>query len=130
VGSWQADTPRGTDAGIAVVFVRSGTSWAMETVLVASDGAASDRFGYAVALSGDGARALVGAPWDDEPVMNAGSARVWSRTGSSWTEHATLTGSTAGAASLAGYAVALSADASRAVVGANEGDAAWLFALP
>ncbi len=51
--------------GSAYIFVRSGTSWTQQTKLVASDGAASDNFGYSVSISGDGAYAVIGAYLDD-----------------------------------------------------------------
>ena len=50
------------ERGAAYVFVRSGSSWSQQgPALVHGDDAASDAFGYSVALSGDSA--LVGAPW-------------------------------------------------------------------
>ena len=48
--------------GAAYVFVQSGTTWTEQQELTASDGAASDYFGYSVALSGT--TAIVGAPND------------------------------------------------------------------
>ena len=55
------------DAGSAYVFTRSGTVWSQQQKLTASDGAASDRFGGSVAISGD--TAIVGAFADDTPVL-------------------------------------------------------------
>jgi hypothetical protein len=64
---------------------------AEEATLLASGGAARDHFGYSVSLSADGSRALVGAPLADTAGgTNAGSARVFLRSGSSWAEEATL----------------------------------------
>ena len=45
--------------GAAYVFVRSGGAWTQQQELTASDGAASDRFGYSVSVSGD--TAVIGA---------------------------------------------------------------------
>ncbi len=42
-----------TDQGTAYVFVRSGTTWAWQTTLTNSDGAAGDWFGVAVSMAGD-----------------------------------------------------------------------------
>eukprot|EP01048_Picozoa_sp_COSAG05_P030213 COSAG05_NODE_10371_length_569_cov_0.557447_1_plen_69_part_01 len=42
-----------SDSGSAYVFVRSGTSWTQQAKLVASDAAASDRFGFAVGIADD-----------------------------------------------------------------------------
>lgn len=59
VGAYANDDARGT----AYVFVRSGGAWNEEQRLTASDGAASDLFGWSVSLDDD--RALVGAHYDD-----------------------------------------------------------------
>ena len=78
VGAHGDDTPGGTNAGSAYVFVRSGTTWTQQAQLFASDGAEGDGFGYSVALSGD--TALVGASEDDTPGgLDAGSAYVFWR---------------------------------------------------
>src|SRR5262249_12638331 len=58
------------------VFSRSGTTWSQQPRLLAPDGAASDKFGEAVAISGD--TMLVGAPFDDVGgSANQGSAHVF-----------------------------------------------------
>ena len=56
---------------------RQAEKWAWKQVakLTAEDGARSDRFGVAVALSDD--TALVGAYWDDDREGNSGSAYVF-----------------------------------------------------
>ncbi len=70
VGAWQeSSAATGVDgnqadnsaslAGAAYVFERSGTAWAQQAYLKASDTAAGDRFGEAVSLSGS--TAVVGA---------------------------------------------------------------------
>jgi hypothetical protein len=48
----QADNSAG-DSGAAYVFVRSGTDWTQQAFLKASNTGANDRFGGAVAVSGD-----------------------------------------------------------------------------
>lgn len=99
VGAYSDDTAGGLSAGSARVFVRSGTSWIEEATLLASDGAAGDRLGESVSLSADGSRALVGVPFDDTAGGgNTGSARVFVRSGTSWSEEATLLASDGAAA--------------------------------
>src|SRR5688572_12846664 len=62
-----------------------------EALLTASDAAASDAFGTAVALSVDGQFAIVGVPGDDVGAnADAGSARVFTRSGTAWLETAAL----------------------------------------
>jgi hypothetical protein len=49
-----------------------------------ADGARGDWFGRSVSVSGD--TAVVGAPSDDDNGARSGSAYVFRRTGSSWTQ--------------------------------------------
>jgi hypothetical protein len=71
----------------AYVFVRSGTTWTQQQKLTPSDGGAS-AFGWSVAISGD--TIVVGAPLDDAPETHAGSAYVFTRDGTTWTEQQKL----------------------------------------
>jgi len=85
IGSSQDNHAGGADAGSASVFVRSAGVWTWQANLFASDAAADDEFGYSVALEGD--VALIGAHMDDlDDQLYAGSAYVFERAGSVWTE--------------------------------------------
>ncbi len=88
------DDDNGNRSGSAYVFKRTGTSWAEEAKLLASDGAADDQFGYSVSTSGF--YAVVGANWDNDNGLNAGSAYLFKRSGTSWTEEAKLLASDGG----------------------------------
>ncbi|MGE0784114.1 MAG: hypothetical protein AB7S26_00400 [Sandaracinaceae bacterium] len=113
----------GGNGDSARVYVRSGTSWALEQILSGSMVTAGDRYGAGVAISGDGARAVVGAPYDDTPAgADAGSAYVFVRSGSVWTEEARLVPSLPAAGDQFGQGVAISADGSRIAVGAPRAD--------
>ncbi len=108
------------DCGSAYVFVRSGNSWTEQAKLTASDRTANDRFGQSVSVSGD--TAVVGAPFDDCAAGGGcGSAYVFVRSGSSWTEQAKLTASDAAFNDVFGWSVSVSGDT--AVVGAYQADA-------
>ena len=123
VGAYADDTARGTDAGSARVFVRTGTAWAEEATLLAPDGAEGDAFSYSVALSSDGSRALVGAYADDTARgVDAGSARVFVRTGTAWAQEATLLAPDGALDDRLGQSVALASDGGRALVGAPQDD--------
>jgi hypothetical protein len=50
-----------SDAEAAFVYVRSGVTWAFEAYIKARDTAASNKFGFDVALSADGNTLVVGA---------------------------------------------------------------------
>mgnify|MGYP000728304901 CR=1 FL=1 len=116
VGAYGDEDPNGDAAGSAYVFERSTGSWTQQAKLTPDDGDAEDLFGDAVAL--DGATALVGAPWDEDPNGDAaGSAYVFERTNGSWTQQAKLIPDDGDADDLFGDAVALDGD--RALVGAN-----------
>jgi MYXO-CTERM domain-containing protein len=85
------DHPVGEDleAGAAYVFVRSGSTWTQQAELTASDQAAHDSFGWAVALRG--ATAIAGAP-NHAPAgsAGAGAAYVFLQSGTAWTQQAEL----------------------------------------
>jgi hypothetical protein len=85
------DDDKSNDSGSAYIFHRSGSSWTRVAKLTASDGAAYDFFGGSVAISGD--YAIVGAAGDDDKGEQSGSAYVFHRSGSSWTQAAKLTAS-------------------------------------
>ena len=92
VGAYQDDVGANPNQGSASVFVRSGTAWSQQAQLIASDGAANDRFGESVAISGD--TVVVGAPNGDVGVNpNQGSAYVFVRSGTTWTQQAKLNAS-------------------------------------
>jgi uncharacterized repeat protein (TIGR01451 family) len=121
VGAFGDDTAGGSDAGSAYVFVRSGTTWSEQADLVASDGASGDEFGYSVALAGE--TALVGAHRDDTAAgADAGSAYVFVRSGTTWSEQAHLFASDGASSDLFGESVALAGET--AVVGAYIDDTA------
>ncbi|MEX2124868.1 MAG: FG-GAP repeat protein [Woeseia sp.] len=113
IGSTQDD-----DAGSAYVFTRAGTSWTEQAKLTGSEVAESDAFGLSVAVSGD--TAVIGVPFLDGAGDGSGAAYVFTRTGSDWTEEATLTASDAAENDQLGRSVAVSGDT--VVVGSTEDD--------
>lgn len=123
VGAWKDDVGTSADQGSAGVFRRSGGTWSQQAQLTASDGAADDFFGCAVALSGDGSTALVGADHGGvESNQNQGSAYVFLRSGGTWLAQQKLIATDGAADEQFGYAVALSSDGNTALVGANSDD--------
>ncbi|MGI6496309.1 MAG: FG-GAP repeat protein [Kiritimatiellia bacterium] len=78
----------------------------------------SDWFGTSVALSGD--IALVGAYADDDKGTDSGSAYVFTRDGTTWTQQAKLIADDGAKRDYFGWSVALSGDT--ALVGAYEDD--------
>ncbi len=114
VGSNQDDN-FGNDSGSAYVFSRIGGVWEQEAKLVPTDSESGDRFGSAVSM--DGNRVIVGAPWADETGNLSGSAYIFGWNGSSWSQQAKLVGSATGGSSFSGNSVALAG--TTALVGAG-----------
>ena len=110
------DDDNGTESGSAYIFTRSGGEWTEQAKLTASDGAAKNWFGNAVALDDD--TALIGSP-------NRGSAYIFTRSGEEWIEQAKLTASDGAELDLFGSAVALDGDT--ALIGSRNRGSAYVF---
>ncbi|PYK10775.1 MAG: hypothetical protein DME65_08860 [Verrucomicrobia bacterium] len=91
--------------GAVYVFERSGESWSQIQKLVATDGAAFDRFGGSVAIEGD--TALIGG-WG--AAGQRGAVWVFTRSGATWTQQARLDASDGATNDFLGQSVALSGD--------------------
>jgi hypothetical protein len=100
VGSYYADNAE-PNTGAAYVFTRSGALWTQQQKLFASDANAEDRFGVSVSVKDN--LIVVGAYGDDG---QAGSAYVFTRAGSVWSEQLKLTASDRAQDDLFGNAVA------------------------
>ncbi|MFL5330019.1 MAG: beta strand repeat-containing protein [Gemmataceae bacterium] len=108
--------------GAAYVFTRAGNVWTQQQRLVANDGSSADNFGISVALSSDGNTAIIGAWMDTVSMANQGSAYVFTRSGTLWTQQQRLTASDAGAQDYFGLSVGVSGDGNTAIVGAYADD--------
>jgi hypothetical protein len=103
VGATRDDVGAGSQ-GSAYVFTRSGTTWTQQAQLIATEGAAGDDFGWSVALDGD--TVLVGAPYA-EVEGSFGTAFVFTRSGTTWTQQAYLIPSGVVVVGYFGWSVAL-----------------------
>jgi cysteine-rich repeat protein len=115
-------------AGAAYVFTRTGTTWSQQAYVKASNTDALDHFGMSVALSADGTRLAVGAPFeastatgvDGDQTLNtaslSGALYLFGRSGATWTQQAYVKASNAGGGF--GSSSAFSADAAMLVVSA------------
>lgn len=129
VGSWQ-DDDNGPSSGSAYIYKKNGTVWEFQPKkLTALDGAASDRFGYSVSISGE--YAIVGAFGDDS---FKGAAYIYKRNGNVWEEQQKLIASEGVAADEFGYSVSISGN--YAIVGAvddsdnaSRSGSAYIFTL-
>ncbi len=124
-------------AGAAYLYVRNGTTWAQQARLQASNPGATDLFGLALALSGDGNTLAVGARNEDggstgvegdqadNSAPESGAVYVFTRSGTAWGQQAYVKASNTGAGDGFGWALALSGDGSTLAVGApGEGSSA------
>ncbi len=126
------------DAGAVYVFVRSGTgTWSQQAYIKASNTDASDRFGAAVSISGDGNTLVVGAELEDSnaagingnqtdnTAFSAGAVYVFVRSSTgTWSQQAYIKPSSVGLGDRFGGAVAISGDGNNLIVGAIGEDSA------
>ncbi len=115
--------------GAAWVETRSGTVWSYQAKLAATEESGKGEFGFGVALASKEANyALIGGPANNEGV---GAAWVLTRSGTTWTAQATLTGGGENGPGAFGDSVALSSTGEYALVGGKkdslEVGAAWAF---
>jgi hypothetical protein len=119
VGAYAHQVGANPYQGSAYVFRRSGTNWAQETQLLASDGAGYDTFGCSVAISGE--TAVVGANSKDIiSNWNQGSAYVFTRSGTVWSQDIEILADDGASDDRFGFPVAISGD--DIVVGARSDD--------
>lgn len=109
VGSASADGEATVDQGAAYVFTRTGSTWSQQAKLSAADGSALDYFGDSVAISGD--TVVVGATEDGTGAnIQQGSAYVFTRSGTTWTQQAKLTAGDGTAFDYFGFSVSVDGD--------------------
>jgi hypothetical protein len=88
IGSPTSET---NTSGSAYIFTPNDidpNNWDQKAKLIASDSAADDRFGCSVCINGD--YVIVGAVFNDDKGDNSGSAYIFKRSGTSWTEQCKL----------------------------------------
>ncbi|MBX2826933.1 MAG: FG-GAP repeat protein [Flavobacteriaceae bacterium] len=119
-----------SSSGAVYVFVRSGTTWAQEAYIKASNTEASDIFGDRLTISGDGTRIGVGAYREssnatgingdesDNSTSSSGAVYLFSRSGTTWSQEAYIKASNTEANDYFGRAVSLDQDGDTLVVGA------------
>ena len=121
-------------AGAVYVFARTGTTWAQQAYIHASNAEAGDSLGVMVALSDDG-NTLLTASLDEDCLAtgvnpqgcdndraadrSSGAGYIFVRTGGTWSEQAFLKASNSGANDWFGSRAALSGDGNTAALGAS-----------
>ena len=116
-GAFRSHAPA-SDSGSAYVFTRTAGVWSQQAKLVASDGADNHQFGIGVALVGD--TAIIGANGDSPGGLGSGSAYIFTRSGTTWTQQAKLVASDVEPLDQLGTALALTGDTAVAGVPFND----------
>jgi hypothetical protein len=106
----------GASVGRVFIYLRTGATWTQERVINAPMTAADCRFGQSVALSRNGAVAIVGAP-NCLSGTSSSAAFIYARTGTTWALDQRLPSPEREF----GDAVAITADGTRALIGAPLG---------
>lgn len=121
-----------SNAGAVYVFVRAAGAWAQQAIIKGSNTEVGDAFGMAVALSADGSKLAVGAPYEDgrpaeinegqsdNTQSNAGAVYVFRRSGGAWAQQAYIKAPNAESGDGFGGAVAFSGDGNTLAVGAQQ----------
>ena len=106
--------------GSAYVYRYDGgtASWGDEVQLLASDGTASDRFGYSVSMSGNAV--VIGAVGDADLGILAGAAYIFEYDGAAWQEQPKLLASDGTVSD--GFGTSVSISGPIAVIGADGRD--------
>jgi hypothetical protein len=113
--------------GAAYVYTRTGTTWTQEAELVGSDSVFGSGYGWCVSINGDSL--IVGSPGGDN---NNGSAYIFTRTGTHWTQEAKVTASDATPGDFLGLSVSISGGSAIAGAFGDDGykGSAYVFRKP
>ena len=141
------DDDNGDDSGSVYVFTKptTGDGWAdwddpnkvdkaeLIAKLIASDAATGDEFGISVTIDGDAI--AVGAYLDDDNGTDSGSAYVFTRDSSGWSQKTKLTGPSRGRDDWLGYSVAVAGDtvlagAYQSNISGPDSGAVYLWVVP
>lgn len=129
VGS-KGDGVFGNNAGAAYIYYYDGFFWTEQEKIYASDAYGYDFFGSSVNILGD--YAIVGALGDDDNGSSSGSAYIFNRTGTSWTEEEKLIALDGDSNDHFGISVGISGDF--AFIGAEDNEieygSAYIFGPP
>ena len=128
IGARNASVGGTSTCGVVYIFLRTGSSWALEAKLNATDKVSGDMFGSSVAMATDGTRIVVGAYGSDVTTTDTGAAYIFSRTGTTWTQEAKLTASDRLASDYFASTVAMDKTCTRVICGVYYSDPGGLNA--
>lgn len=112
-----------TSQGGCYIYIRSGTTWTLETTLKASDATNSDRLGYSVSCDSTCTWVAAGTPQRKvSTATNAGSVVLFHRTGTTWSASIRITTSDFAGSDFFGWSVAINGNGDRLIAGAYLAD--------
>jgi hypothetical protein len=124
------DAASDVSTGAAYVFVRTGTAWAQQAFIKATNTRLNDQFAWALALSRDGDTLAVGAHLEDSGATglngdqedasaeDSGAVYVYARSAAKWTPVAYVKASNVRPSAEFGISLALNGDGKMLAVGA------------
>jgi hypothetical protein len=117
VGALDDETDDGDRAGSVYVFSRAGGAWPQDAKITPFDRDDDGAFGFSIAVSDDGAVAIITDASDDDPHGgNSGSAYLYRRSEGSWSVDWKLVAPDGDDGDSFGRAAAMAGDASGAVI--------------
>lgn len=105
-------------AGVAYVYVNSAGTWTLESSITPSD-TPQPYFGIGASISDDGNTIVIGCP--REGSTNYGSAYIFTRSGSVWTQQQKIVAGDQATNDYFGTSVSINADGTILTVGAPQG---------
>ncbi len=134
-----ADDNSSYGSGAVYLYTRTGQEWSLQSFVKASNNGINDRFGSALAISGDGNTLAVSAIFEDgggtgidadqsdNSVNESGAVYLFTRSGETWSQAAYIKASNTGDildGDTFGYSIGLSGDGNTLAVGAPGEDSA------
>jgi hypothetical protein len=126
------DDSSGSNEGAIYVFTRSDSTWSQQAKLTRSPASSNGYVGYSIDLEGD--TIIVGAPLEDSSATDAGSAYIFTRSDSIWSQSINISNPRPAAGDQFGHSVAISGN--RAIIGAPKDGApvnsgtAFIYVVP
>jgi len=103
--------------GAAYIWVRSGSTWTLQSKITAPSPEPYEYFGRSVSISGDGSYVIASAYGNDAIQANSGASYIFRRSGTSWSYHTIIKGPDPQYQGEFGDPVSISADGAYALVG-------------
>lgn len=104
--------------GAALIYARTGATWALEATLIADDHDYADYFGFSVSISAGGDYAVIGAHYKTGIFIDQGAVYIFARDGNTWSQQAKLEANDPAAFGFLGKSVSITSDGRCVIVAA------------